>query len=123
MPGFRVFALATALAIAPQWSAAETKLLMAEEQGCYWCAKWNEEIAHIYPKTAEGRAAPLERYDLHAETPQADLKQKVRFTPTFILVDDGREVGRLEGYPGQDFFWGLLNQILQDAGIRLDETG
>ena len=34
-----------------------------------WCARWNEEIAHIYPKTKEGQAAPLRRYDVHGETP------------------------------------------------------
>jgi thioredoxin-related protein len=123
MPGSKILAVAAFIAVAAQWCFAETKLLMAEEPGCYWCAQWNEEIAHIYPKTAEGRAAPLERYDLRSETPQAELKQKARFTPTFILIEDGREVGRMEGYPGHDFFWGLLNRMFQDAEISLDEKG
>jgi hypothetical protein len=123
MPGLRVLALAGFVAIFPSWCLAETKLLMAEEPGCYWCARWNKEIAHIYPKTAEGRAAPLERFDFRSETPPAELTGKVRFTPTFILVEDGREVARMEGYPGHDFFWGLLSRMLHDAGISLDETG
>ncbi|MBL3206218.1 thioredoxin family protein, partial [Klebsiella pneumoniae] len=36
-----------------------------------------------------------------------------RYTPTFILVDGGREIGRIEGYPGADFFWGLLERLAQ----------
>ncbi|MEM8576677.1 MAG: hypothetical protein AAGF60_02395 [Pseudomonadota bacterium] len=102
---------------------AETYLLMAEEAGCYWCGKWNEEIAHIYPKTAEGRAAPLRRYDLHGEAPEVTFARRVHYTPTFILVQDGAEVGRLEGYPGEDFFWGLIAQMLTAANIPLDEAG
>lgn len=95
-------------------------LLMAEEDGCYWCAKWHEEIAHIYPKTAEGRTAPLRRYDLHAETPDIAFERRVHFTPTFILVDEGKELARIEGYPGEDFFWGLLTMMFARAEIPLD---
>lgn len=114
-----------AIAVVSAWSSvavAEPVLLMAEENGCYWCDKWNEEIAHIYPKTVEGRTAPLVRYDLHSETPDVIFVRRVHYTPTFILVDDGREVGRLEGYPGEDFFWGLLAQMFERAGIPLDNA-
>ena len=30
---------------------ADPYLLMAEEDGCYWCERWHSEIAAIYPKT------------------------------------------------------------------------
>jgi len=102
---------------------AETYLLMAEEAGCYWCARWNEEIAHIYPKTAEGQAAPLRRYDLYAETPDVTFKQRVHYTPTFILVQDGTEIDRLEGYPGEDFFWGVLSMMLERSNINVEKQG
>ena len=111
------------LACAPLPALGETYLLMAEEKGCYWCGRWNEEIAHIYPKTAEGKAAPLRRYDLHSETPDVILDQRVHYTPTFILVEDGHEVGRIEGYPGEDFFWGLLTMMFERAGVPVANTG
>lgn len=106
----------------PAAAHSETYLLMAEEAGCFWCGKWNEEIAHIYPKTVEGRTAPLQRYDLHSETPDVVFAKRVHFTPTFILVEDGRELGRIEGYPGEDFFWGLLAMMFENAGIPLDKA-
>ncbi|GGH26940.1 hypothetical protein SAMN05444007_1033 [Cribrihabitans marinus] len=114
--------LITALLVLPLPAFAQTYLLMAEEAGCAWCARWNEEISHIYPKTAEGRTAPLQRYDLHGAAPDVDFAQKVRFTPTFILIHDGTEVGRIEGYPGEDFFWSLLTMMFERAGIPLDNT-
>lgn len=111
-------ALSIVLGMAMPFAAfADTYLLMAEEPGCYWCAKWNDEIAPIYPKTAEGRTVPLRRYDLRSGSPDVLLSRGVHFTPTFILVEDGSEVSRIEGYPGEDFFWGMLGMMLDSAGI------
>ena len=99
---------------------AETRLVMVEEDGCMWCARWNEEISATYPKTPEGRAAPLERIDMRGPRPEdLTLARPLFFTPTFLLVVDGAEVSRIEGYPGEDFFWGLLNQMLDRAEIEL----
>ena len=41
------------------------------------------------------------------------MKSPVRFTPTFVLIDEEREIGRIEGYPGQEFFWGLLENLVR----------
>ena len=122
MKRLRLFLVTWILCI-PSFALAETYLLMAEEDGCYWCQRWNTEIGHIYPKTAEGRAAPLRTYDLHGTEPEVELARRVLYTPTFILVDNGKEVGRIEGYPGEDFFWGLVGQMLQDANIQMEPAG
>ena len=113
-------ALSLILAMLALPAMAETRLVMAEEEGCMWCARWNEEIGPIYPKTPEGRAAPLQRFDVH-ETPPEDLHfaRSLHFTPTFVLMVDGVEASRIEGYPGEDFFWGLLGQMLTAADVPL----
>ncbi len=94
--------------------ARAAELVMLEEHGCPWCERWDEEIGVIYHKTPEGRQAPLRRLDIHDPLP-VDLRFLVKggYTPTFILVDEGREIGRIRGYPGEDFFWGLLGQMLK----------
>lgn len=105
-------------------AVAQTYLLMAEEDGCPWCARWDQDIAGIYPKTPEGQAAPLRRFDIHSDAPDGVVfDSRVTFTPTFILVRDGKEVGRIEGYPGEDFFWGLLGMMLKRADTQFEETG
>ena len=86
---------------------------MIEQSGCTWCAKWNREIAAIYPKTPEGQAAPLRRVDLRAKPDDLTYARRVHFTPTFILIENGVELARIEGYPGEDFFWGLLGMMLE----------
>ncbi len=93
--------------------AAAIELVMVEQQGCEWCERWNEEIAPAYPKTTEGKFAPLRRVDLHDMPPDLTIARRVNFTPTFLIVDDGQELARLEGYPGQDFFWPVLANLLK----------
>ena len=61
------------------------------------------------------RRAPLRMVDLDAAKGSGVivlLQRPVRYSPTFVLADDGREVGRIEGYPGEDFFWGLLENLV-----------
>lgn len=107
-----VLALLLMIGVSAQGHAAE--LIMIEEAGCVYCARFNAEIAPVYPKTAEGKLAPLRRIDLSDEWP-ADLAQvkPETITPTFILVENQREVGRLYGYQGDEFFWFLLGEMLE----------
>jgi hypothetical protein len=95
---------------------AAIELIMVEQPGCAYCAAWDDKIAPIYPKTQAGQFAPLRRVQIDDPAPQGvTYTRPARFTPTFILINDaGAEVGRIEGYPGEDFFWGLLEMMLAD---------
>ena len=93
-------------------AAAAMELLMFRQAGCPWCAVWDREVGPVYPKTEVGQRAPVRFVDLGQARDTVGLKSPVRFTPTFVLFDDGREIGRIEGYPGQDFFWGLLENLV-----------
>jgi hypothetical protein len=111
------FGLTVVLTLAPALTAAgELELLMFEQPGCVYCAAWNAEVAPEYPLTAEGRAAPLRRLQLHERLPDGiDVVAPPVFTPTFVLVEDGVESGRIEGYPGEDFFWPQLAGLIATA--------
>jgi len=109
--------LAPMIAISQPVAAAQ--LIMFEEAGCIWCAAWQREIGGIYPRTEEGQQAPLRRIDKADERP-ADLRaiQAIHFTPTFVLVEDGEEIGRIVGYPGEHFFWPMLQDLLDRLDAR-----
>ncbi len=105
---------ATLLPAAPARATGAAELVMVEEHGCMWCARWDAEISAVYPKTEAGRAAPLRRIDIRERRPDdIAFARPVTFTPTFVLVRDGVEVSRIEGYPGEDFFWGLLEMHIR----------
>ena len=91
-------------------AASGYQLVMVEEPGCIYCARWHAEVGSAYGKSAEGRFAPLMRARIGS--PEVSHLKGLRFTPTFVLVEGEREVGRITGYPGADFFWGLLSEML-----------
>lgn len=101
-----------ALFAAPAAPAAPAELVMVEEAGCAWCARWNAEIGGIYDKTQEGARAPLRRVDIRDLPDDLTFSTPPLYTPTFVLFDGAREIGRIEGHPGSDFFWPLLNRLL-----------
>ncbi len=106
-----VIAACPAAYAAPESTA---ELIMFEQDGCEWCEVWNEQIAPIFPKTPEGKCASFQRVDIHDES--AGLLQKVKpivYTPTFVVMENGKEVGRVLGYAGEDFFWFLLREQLR----------
>jgi len=110
------FAALTAL---PAWAV---ELVMVEQPGCVYCQRWNEEIAPAYPKTEEGSFAPLRRVDITDVDEEVETARAVVFTPTFLLVEDNVELGRLEGYPGAEFFWPLLDRLLTDKTDYMDKA-
>lgn len=118
---FAAVFLALPLAGLPMFTARAAELVMVEQPGCAYCRAWDQDVSEEYPKTAEGRAAPLVRVQLATvnDGPYT-LARPVNFTPTFLLVEDGAELARIEGYPGEDFFWGLLAMMLKAQGIAMD---
>ncbi len=94
--------------------ANAASLIMVEQQYCEYCEAWNADIGVIYNKTTEGKRAPLRRIDIFEPLPD-DLSflTGLVFTPTFVLVNDGKEIGRILGYASEDFFWGLLQKLLE----------
>ena len=101
------------IACTPKGGLNAAELVMFESDDCAWCERWHREIGAIYGKTEEARLAPLRRVDIHDRVPEDLSRLKVaRYTPTFVLIQDGEEVGRILGYPGEDFFWGLLAEEL-----------
>lgn len=97
-----------------QSGRASVELVMFDDAGCPYCRQWHREVGTAYRNSTEGHRAPLRQVTLRNGTP-ADLKlaSSVRATPTFVLVQDGREVGRITGYGGADFFWGQLDGLMK----------
>ncbi|MFS8036614.1 thioredoxin fold domain-containing protein [Xanthobacter sp. AM11] len=103
--------LASAGAVSP---ARAGELVMFERKGCGWCRKFDADVAPVYERTEEGRRAPLRRVDLSQALPaDITLASPVRFAPTFVLVDEGREIGRITGYASDEAFWGLLGALTE----------
>ena len=104
--------LAAVLVVLLGSQASASELVMFERDGCPWCRRWNKDIGTIYDQTQEARRLPLRRVNLDRQAPGVTLKEPVRYTPTFVVVDGGAEVGRITGYISDDSFWGLLGALI-----------
>ena len=120
MRNITVIFMALFISTSPLFGA---ELVMFESPECEWCEVWHEEVGIIYDKTIEAKTVPLLRMDI--DTPRkgalADIRP-VMFTPTFVVMDNGIEIGRIMGYPGEDFFRGMLNEIISkvETPVKLE---
>lgn len=117
--------LAAPLALARRAWAAEARLVMLERHDCAWCRRWLREVGESAWNLSDlGRRAPLRRVDVARRLPE-DLGfiANWRFTPTFVLVAGGREIGRIIGYQAELFFWQQAEALLARLPPATREEG
>lgn len=104
---------AAALLVSSTGVMQAAELVMIDQRACAYCVKFHREIGPSYGATMAGQAAPLRRVSPLKKWP-ADLAgvRPAPFTPVFILVDNGREIGRFVGYDGASNFWNRLEPLI-----------
>jgi thioredoxin-related protein len=102
--------------IASPMPAAAAELVMVDARACTYCQKFAREMDDVYAASPAGSNAPIRRVSPYKRWP-ADLAavRPAPYTPVFILVDGGREVGRFAGYKSPEWFWSKLNPLLARA--------
>ena len=97
------------------------RLMMVESPACHHCRAWHAQIGPGYAASAAGRAAPILHVDVDGPFPDGlALARRPWITPTFVLLSDGSEAGRIEGYVGQRYFYPVLEEMMRGAGLTLD---
>jgi len=109
-----LFAVSSLFVLLSPASSGAAELVYFGSSSCPVCETWDREVGEIYAKTEESKALPLRHHDVHDDKP-ADLAfiKGVVFTPTFVAVENGREIGRIVGYMGDFFFWEQMDGLVQ----------
>jgi hypothetical protein len=102
-------------------ATAPAVLVIIGDPGCPYCARWEREVAPGYIASDDGKLAPLVRRYRHA--PDIAFIERVVFSPTFVLLVRGREIGRIVGYGGADLFWMQMAALIDDARAALQRSG
>ena len=105
------------IGIAGWWcgGAAAAELVYVYSPTCGACQAFERDVGGIYDRTEEAGRAPLVRVDIEAwpSHPLADCTAgEVIGTPTFILVDQCRELDRISGYSSDELFWLGMQRML-----------
>lgn len=98
-------------------ATAPAVLVMIGDPGCPYCARFEREAAPGYTASEDGKLAPLVRRYRH----DADVAflSRIVYSPTFVMLVRGREVGRIVGYAGEELFWMRLAGLIADARTAL----
>jgi len=88
------------------------QLVMITSSHCPWCEAFEDDVGKGYDRTEEALIYPLRRHDFYHKMPD-DLAHltPATMTPTFIIISDGVEVGRIVGYPGAELFWWRISEF------------
>ena len=102
------------------YAEARGKLLYFYSDTCAYCKVWENEIANIYLKTEFEDEFKLSfiNFFSNVELEEYGISKIVKVTPTFIFVKDKTEVGRIEGYNGQELFWWQVDEIIKSSSIK-----
>ncbi|MGE0024530.1 MAG: thioredoxin family protein [Hyphomicrobium sp.] len=89
------------------------ELIAFEAPGCIYCPVFRRDVAPSYAASKTGKEAPLRFVDVNDPAAESfHLAGPVRMVPTVVLVRDGVEIGRINGYVGREGMHRLLEGLL-----------
>lgn len=121
LPRCLVLGLTAALAPAASRAAPDRdslpgtgfELIAFEAPGCNYCPIFRRDVVPSYAATRAGKAAPLRFIDVNDRAAdQLQLSGPVTMVPTVVLVRDGVEIGRINGYFGRENMHRMLDTLL-----------
>ncbi len=114
----RILLVAFMLMFATPTLAAE--LLMVHNPACIFCQAFMRDTQPGYSESKQAKEYPLRVIDISIFKNREWIRQQIRDdnikrilgTPTFIIWDNNREMGRIVGYPGKELFYQRLDALI-----------
>lgn len=95
---------------------ARFELLVVEIDNCIYCGLFRRDVAPTYTASVRARSVPMRFIDINAPDIDAlSLTAAIDSVPTVLVVENGREVGRIAGYVGPEIFFHSLNRLLPEG--------
>lgn len=89
--------------------APRTEVVVFEIGGCHHCAAFRDNLAPRYLASTTNKAAPMRFVDVGKLDPNDfQLLSDINTVPTIVLLQDGREIDRVEGYPLPELLFGMV---------------
>ena len=108
-----VSCLLTALSYAAELKTPK-ELVFITSDHCAFCQAWERDVGHLYGSTPYAQHATLRRIDFsEIAFVLPKFKDTVVGTPTFLIFENGAEIGRIEGYQSSEMFFWALSEYIQ----------
>jgi len=101
---------------APIPSNGNMELVVIEAPGCIYCTLFRRDVLPSYAASPRSKDLPIRFVDINDEAASAiSIDYPVDIVPTFLVLKNNKEVGRIPGYTGPEFFFHTINYLLSTA--------
>ena len=96
--------------------ASNLELIVMEAPGCTYCDIFRRDVLPSYQASERGKDVPIRFLDINDASPEEiGLDSPVDIVPTFVVLKDHKEVGRIPGYMGPESFFHSINHLISRA--------
>ncbi len=101
---------------APLPNASNLELIVMEAPGCTYCDIFRRDVLPSYQASERAKDVPIRFLDINDASPEElGLNSPVDIVPTFVVLKDHKEVGRIPGYVGPEYFFHSINHLISSA--------
>lgn len=92
--------------------ATKFQLVVLEADGCIYCNVFRRQLLPAYEASLHGKKAPIRFIDINDPAlGELGLTQPVGLVPTFVVLENNEEIGRIPGLVGRHDFFRALDYI------------
>ena len=96
-----------------QISASSAELLVFETKQCLYCFIFRRDVVPDYMQSMRAKTVPMRFIDIHeTDVNRLRLSRPLTMLPTVVLMKNGREVDRINGYMGPEPFFHMVSRML-----------
>lgn len=93
------------------------ELVVMEAPGCTYCTLFRRDVLPSYEASERAKDMPIRFIDVNDEAAAAlGLEAPVEIVPTFVVLKNNHEIGRIPGYMGPEYFFHTINHLLSSNG-------
>lgn len=93
------------------------ELVVMEAPGCDYCTLFRRDVLPSYAASERAKDVPIRFVDINDESASAlGLDSPIDVVPTFVVLRNNHEIGRIPGYVGPEFFFHTINHLLAGSG-------
>ena len=92
------------------------QLVMMQAPGCIYCTIFRRDVLPSYEVSERGKDLPVRFIDVNDIAKAGiELQSPIDILPTFVIVKDNHELGRIPGYMGPEDFFHSINYLLSSS--------
>ena len=96
--------------------ASNLELIVMEAEGCTYCELFRRDVLPSYQASERAKDMPIRFLDINDAIPEAlGLDSGIDIVPTFVVIKNHKEVGRIPGYMGPEYFFHSINHLVATA--------